>query len=222
MVTRLKIDFVSDISCPWCVVGLHSLERALDRVGNDTAADIHFQPFELNPQMPPEGQDIAEHVAQKYGTTPEQLALNQESIRARGAELGFTFDMRKRLRVYNTFDAHRLLHWAALEGRQLETKQALFATYFTDGRNPGDHEVLIDVARQVGLDSSLAREVLESGLYAEDVRERERFYVGLGIHAVPSVIVDDRWLIQGGQPVEVFEQALREIAVEKSERRSQR
>jgi predicted DsbA family dithiol-disulfide isomerase len=217
MVTRLKIDFVSDISCPWCVIGLRSLERALDRVGDDTAGEIHFQPFELNPRMPPEGQAIAEHVAQKYGTTPEQLVLNQEIIRARGAELGFTCDIAKRLRVYNTFDAHRLLHWAALEGRQLETKRTLFAAYFTDGRNPSDHEVLVDVARQAGLDVARAREVLESGLYAEEVRERERFYIGQGIHAVPSVIVDDQWLIQGGQPVEVFEQALREIAVEKQQ-----
>jgi predicted DsbA family dithiol-disulfide isomerase len=210
----LKIDFVSDVSCPWCVIGLRALEQALERVGDATTADIHFQPFELNPQMPPGGQDIAEHLAQKYGSTREQLTRNQEAIRARGAELGFAFDMHKRSRVYNTFDAHRLLHWAEEEGRQRELKRALFAAYFTEGRDPSDREVLIDVAAQAGLDALRAREILESDRYAQDVRERERFYAERGIQAVPSVIVNDKYLIQGGQPVEVFEQALRKIAAE--------
>jgi predicted DsbA family dithiol-disulfide isomerase len=214
MTSHLKIDFVSDVSCPWCVIGLRSLEQALERVGDEATADIHFQPFELNPQMPPEGQDIAEHIAQKYGSTPEQLVRNQESIRARAAELGFALNMNKRSRIYNTFDAHRLLHWANLEGRQRDLKRALFAAYFTDGRNPSDRDVLIDVATQAGLDPVRAREVLESGRYADEVREREQFYGRQRIHAVPSVIVNDKYLIQGGQPVEVFEQALRKIAAE--------
>jgi predicted DsbA family dithiol-disulfide isomerase len=214
MTSRLKIDFVSDVSCPWCVIGLRSLEQALERIGDDASADIHFQPFELNPKMSPDGQDIAEHIAQKYGSTPEQLARSQENIRARGAELGFTFDMNKRSRIYNTFDAHRLLHWAQTEGHQHELKRALFAAYFTDGRNPSDREVLIDVAAQAGLDPYRAREILESDLYAEEVRAREEFYTRQGIHAVPSVIVNDKYLIQGGQPVEAFEQALRQIAAE--------
>lgn len=214
MNARLKIDFVSDVSCPWCVIGLRALEQALERVGDATTADIHFQPFELNPQMPPGGQDIAEHLAQKYGSTREQLTRNQEAIRARGAELGFAFDMHKRSRVYNTFDAHRLLHWAEEEGRQRELKRALFAAYFTDGRDPSDREVLVEVAAQAGLDALRAREILESDRYAQDVRERERFYAERGIQAVPSVIVNDKYLIQGGQPVEVFEQALRKIAAE--------
>jgi predicted DsbA family dithiol-disulfide isomerase len=211
---KLKIDFVSDVSCPWCVIGLRSLEQALERVGDAVTADIHFQPFELNPQLPQAGQDITEHLVQKYGSTPEQLRHNQEAIRARGAELGFTFDMGKRSRVYNTFDAHRLLHWAELEGRQLELKRALFAAYFTAGRNPSDREVLVDLATQAGLDPVRAREVLESGRYADEVREREQMYGRLGIQAVPSVIFNDKYLIQGGQPVDIFEQALRQIASE--------
>ena len=215
MTARLKIDFVSDVSCPWCVIGLRALEQALERVGDAVTAEIHFQPFELNPQLPPHGQDITEHLVQKYGSTPEQLQRNRETIRARGAELGFTFEMGKRSRVYNTFDAHRLLHWAELEGRQRDLKRALFTAYFTEGRNPSDREVLIDVAAQAGLDTVRAREVLESGRYADEVREREQFYGQQGIRAVPSVIVDDQYLIQGGQPVEVFEQALRQIASEK-------
>ncbi|HET9447396.1 MAG TPA: DsbA family oxidoreductase [Steroidobacteraceae bacterium] len=215
MTAKLKIDFVSDVSCPWCVIGLRALEQALERVGDAVTAEIHFQPFELNPHLPPVGQDITEHLVQKYGSTPEQLERNREAIRARGADLGFTFEMGKRSRVYNTFDAHRLLHWAELEGRQRELKRGLFAAYFTEGRNPSDREVLVDVAAQAGLDATRAREVLESGRYAHEVREREQFYGQQGIRAVPSVIVDDRYLIQGGQPVEVFEQALRKIAAEK-------
>ena len=216
MTAKLKIDFVSDVSCPWCVIGLRALEQALERVGDAVTAEIHFQPFELNPQLPPVGQDITEHLVQKYGSTPEQLERNREAIRARGADLGFTFEMGKRSRVYNTFDAHRLLHWAGLEGWQHELKRALFAAYFTEGRNPSDREVLIDVATQAGLDAVRAREILESGRYADEVREREQFYGQQGIRAVPSVIVDDRYLIQGGQPVEVFEQALRQIASQKA------
>ena len=216
MTAKLKIDFVSDVSCPWCVIGLRALEQALERVGDAVTAEIHFQPFELNPQLPPVGQDITEHLVQKYGSTPEQLERNREAIRARGADLGFTFEMGKRSRVYNTFDAHRLLHWAGLEGRQHELKRALFAAYFTEGRNPSDREVLIEVATQAGLDAVRAREILESGRYADEVREREQFYGQQGIRAVPSVIVDDRYLIQGGQPVEVFEQALRQIASQKA------
>jgi predicted DsbA family dithiol-disulfide isomerase len=216
MTAKLKIDFVSDVSCPWCVIGLRALEQALERVGDAVSAEIHFQPFELNPHLPPVGQDITEHLVQKYGSTPEQLERNREAIRARGADLGFTFEMGKRSRVYNTFDAHRLLHWAELEGRQRELKRGLFAAYFTEGRNPSDREVLVDVAAQAGLDAAHAREVLASGRYADEVREREQFYGQQGIRAVPSVIVDDRYLIQGGQPVEVFEQALRKIAAEKA------
>jgi len=218
MTAHLKIDFVSDISCPWCVIGLKSLEQALERIGNDAQAELHFQPFELNPQMPAEGQDIAEHLTEKYGSTPDQLTRNQEAIRSRGSELGFTFNMEKRSRIYNTFDAHRLLHWAELQGRQLALKEALFTAYFSEGRDPSSREVLVEVAASVGLDPVRAREVLESDLYANEVRQREQFYAQHGIQAVPSVIVNDQYLIQGGQPVEVFEQALRRIAAEKGAR----
>lgn len=212
--TQLKIDFVSDVSCPWCVIGLKSLEQALAATSPDVTADIHFQPFELNPQMAPEGQDIVEHIAQKYGSTAEEMERNREGIRARGAELGFTFNMDKRGRIYNTFDAHRLLHWAELEGRQHALKQALFTAYFTDGRNPNDREVLVDAATQAGLDATRAKEVLESNRFADEVRQLEQRYATLGIRAVPSVIINDKYLIQGGQPAQVFEQALRQIAAE--------
>jgi predicted DsbA family dithiol-disulfide isomerase len=208
----MKIDFVSDVSCPWCAIGLRNLETALERIGPDLKVDLHFQPFELNPNMGPEGQDIAEHLGEKYGLSPEQLAQNSENIRARGESVGFTFSMGARRRIYNTFDAHRLLHWAEGEGRQHELKQALFKAYFTDGQDPSDTALLVRVAGEVGLDTTRAQQVLDSGEFADDVRQQERFYQQQGIHAVPAVIIDDRHLIQGGQPAEVFEQALRQIA----------
>ena len=206
----LKIDFVSDVSCPWCVIGLKSLEQALQRLDGKITTEIHFQPFELNPEMRSEGQETDEYLKQKYGAMPEQFAKNREALRARGEALGFEF--RKRERIYNTFDAHRLLHWAGLEGRQQALKHALFRAYFTEGEHIGAHEVLVRVASDVGLSPSRAREILSSDAYAADVRAKERFYVEHGIHAVPAVIVNDRHLISGGQPVEVFEGALKQIA----------
>ncbi|MCL1635676.1 DsbA family oxidoreductase [Luteimonas sp. SX5] len=210
----LRIDFVSDVSCPWCAIGLQSLQQAIDRVGDEIPVEIHFQPFELNPQMAPEGQDAVEHLTGKYGISAEQAAQNGEAIRARGAQLGFVFDMGRRRRVYNTFDAHRLLHWAETEGqaRQLALKRALLRAYFSEGRDVSSHDVLAEVAGQAGLDAERARRILASDEYADAVREQERFYASQGIRAVPSVILGERLLVQGGQPVEVFEQALRQAA----------
>lgn len=209
----MKIDFVSDVSCPWCAIGLKSLEQALSRLP-ELQVELNFQPFELNPQMVPEGQDINEHLAQKYGAGPEQLAQTREAIRQRGEALGFTFTMGARSRIYNTFDAHRLLHWAHTQGGSLQRdlKLALFTAYFTEGRNPGAHEVLLAAAEAVGLDRSAAEAVLASDAFAAEVREAEAFYQSQGINSVPAVIINDRHLISGGQPPEVFEQALRQIA----------
>jgi predicted DsbA family dithiol-disulfide isomerase len=214
LAVNIRIDFVSDVSCPWCVIGLQSLEAAVARLKDDVTVDIHFQPFELNPQMAPEGEDIVGHIARKYGSTPQQIEQSQEMIRSRGAELGFRFDMQKRERIYNTFDAHRLLHWAQIEGRQAALKHALFSAYFTEGLDPSNREVLINTAQAAGLDPKRAREILESDEFAKETREREQFYLDHGIHAVPSIIVNERHLIQGGQPVEVFEQVLRRLATE--------
>jgi predicted DsbA family dithiol-disulfide isomerase len=219
MTTQLKIDFVSDVSCPWCAIGLKSLDQALERVRGDISAELHFQPFELNPKMAPEGQEITEHITEKYGITPAQAQANRENIRARGAQVGFKFSMADepgggRSRIYNTFDAHRLLHWAELESpaKQKVLKEALFKAYFTDGQSPASHDVLVKAAVSAGLDEARAREVLASDEYAAEVREREQFYLTQGIHSVPAVIINDRHLISGGQPAEVFEQALRQIA----------
>ena len=219
MTTVLQIDFVSDVSCPWCVIGLKALDQALENVKPDITADIHFQPFELNPQMAPEGQEITEHITQKYGISAAQADANRESIRARGAELGFRFAKAcdpggGRSRVYNTFDAHRLLHWAGTVSlsKQKALKEALFTAYFTDGQSPGSHDVLLRVAGLVGLDVAQAQAVLSSDQYTAEVRAQQQFYAEQGIRSVPAVIINGKHLISGGQPAQVFENALRQIA----------
>jgi predicted DsbA family dithiol-disulfide isomerase len=210
----MKIDFVSDVSCPWCIIGLQGLEQALSRTGGLIDARIAFQPFELNPGMAAEGEDAVEHLARKYGMTPEQVATNRERIRDRAAAVGFSMSALGSRRLYNTFDAHRLLHWAELEGRQRELKHALFSAYFTDGQDVSSAEVLAAAAEKAGLDGAAAREVLATGRYADEVRQAEELWRSRGINSVPAVIVNDRYLISGGQPPDVFEQALRQIAAE--------
>jgi predicted DsbA family dithiol-disulfide isomerase len=214
MSTALKIDFVSDVSCPWCAIGLASLETALSRLDAEVSATLRFQPFELNPHMPAGGQDVTEHLTEKYGSTPEQQAQIRETIRQRGADVGFTFNPAGRGRIWNTFDAHRLLHWAAEEHPALQPalKKALLVAYHGEARCMESHEVLLDVAVQVGLPLERAQALLASDEFAQDVREQEAFYTGHGIRSVPAVIINDRHLISGGQPAEVFEQALRQIA----------
>ena len=213
--TAMKIDFVSDVACPWCAVGLNSLELALQAVGPEMAVELHFQPFELNPTMSAEGADAAAYLKAKYGLSDAQLAQNRAVIRERGAAVGFGFG--ERVRVWNTFDAHRLLHWAGLagpEGSQRALKHALLQAYHGDGRNPGAHDVLLDLIAQAGLDVAAAREVLNGDRYAAEVRAAEQAWQRAGIRSVPAVVINDRHLISGGQPPEVFEQALRQIAAE--------
>lgn len=212
MTKPMKIDFISDVSCPWCIIGLRALEQALERTGDAVAAELSFHPFELNPAMPAEGQNLVEHIAQKYGSTPEQAAANREMIRDRAAQLGFTIATSEGSRVYNSFDAHRLLHWAQIEGKQKALKHALFEAYFTRGEDPSNHDVLVAAAASAGLDEAEARQVLESGRFAQEVRESERLWLSRGINAVPAVVINDRYLVSGGQPPEVFEKALRAVA----------
>ncbi len=234
----LQVDFVSDVACPWCAVGLASFERALEDVAESIAVELHFQPFELNPTMAAEGADAAEYLIAKYGMSREQLVEGRRRIAERGAAVGFVFGERKH--VWNTFDAHRLLYWAGVEGPTLRAtgrpkregaplggsersefgglspqhalKKALLQAYHGDGRNPGAHDVLLELAAAVGLATEGAREVLASRQFADEVREAERFWQEAGIDGVPAVVINRRHLIQGGQPPEVFAQALRKIA----------
>ncbi|WP_296614244.1 DsbA family oxidoreductase [Sphingomonas sp.] len=210
----MKIDFVSDVACPWCAVGLNGLEEALARTGDLIDATITFQPFELNPDMPREGEDGAEHITRKYGISAEQAAANRNVIRDRAAAVGFDMGGIDGRRVYNTFDAHRLLHWAEGSGHQAALKHALLEANFTQGLDVSDPEVLVAAAERAGLDGDAAREVLASGRYTAEVRDAERLWQSRGINSVPAIVIDDRYLISGGQPPEAFEQALRRIAAE--------
>lgn len=214
MTTSLQIDFVSDIACPWCAVGLGGLEQALENLLGQVDAHINFQPFELNPAMGPEGQDMTEHLTQKYGSSPEQQAQIRETIRARGAAVGFSFKPEGRGRIWNTFDAHRLLHWAGEVGpdRQYALKKELLVAYHGRAENVSDAEVLVRACRTVGLDEARAREILGSDEYALAVRENELQWQQAGINSVPAVIVNRQYLISGGQPVAAYEDALRRIA----------
>lgn len=210
--STVRIDFVSDISCPWCAIGLASLQQALESLGDDVATELHFRPFELNPQMVAGGQDAMAYQTSKHGRSEAEINEIREMIRVRGAELGVTFNIGSGTRVYNTFDAHRLLHWAGLEGRGLALKQALLHAYFTDGKNISDHETLAQLATAAGLDGARTRQILGSDTYADDVRIDEQFFTQRGIRSVPSIILNGQHLISGGQPPEVFAQALRQLA----------
>lgn len=214
MTTSLQIDFVSDIACPWCAVGLGALEQALENTLGVVDAHITFQPFELNPAMGPEGQDMTEHLTQKYGSSPEQQAQIRETIRARGAEVGFMFKPEGRGRIWNTFDAHRLLHWAGLQGadKQYALKKELLTAYHGRAENVSDAEVLVRACVVAGLDEAQARTLLAGDDYGLEVRENEQQWQQAGIHSVPAVVINRQYLISGGQPAAVFEQALRRIA----------
>lgn len=217
MSKQIKVDFVSDVSCPWCAVGLGALEQALTRLEGEIEADIHFQPFELNPKMGEQGQDIVEHLTQKYGSTEAQQSDMRKTICERGSEVGFEFNPAGRGRIWNTFDAHRLLHLAEREGGpggQIAFKKSLLAACHTRSERMGDHAVLAACAEEAGLDMQRVNQVLESDEFTDDVRERQGFYTRQGVQSVPAVIINDKHLIPGGQPAEVFVQALRQIAAD--------
>ena len=213
---QLSIDFVSDVACPWCAVGMASLDIALRELAQEIVADVRMQPFELNPGMAPEGVDAAQYLTQKYGMTAEQLLAARANLRARGAEVGFEFG--ERARIWNTFDAHRLIHWAGEEvhpsGIQPGLKRALLKAYHTEAKNISDPQVLADAAAAAGLDRSVAMDVIRSGAFTSEVREAEAFWQRAGIHAVPAVVINRQHLIEGGQPPQVFASVLRQVAAQ--------
>ena len=209
----IQIDIVSDVMCPWCIVGFRQLEQALGMVG--AGAYIRWHPFELNPTMPPEGQNLAEHLAQKYGSTPEQSAQNRKMLTDLGASLGITFNFSDDSRIVNTFAAHQLLGWAQSQGLQHPLKMALFEAHFAEGRDVSDAEVLLDMAEAVGLDRAAAAEVLESGSQAEETRAHQQFWTSRGISGVPSMVFDGRYLLTGALGAETYAQMLTKVISEK-------
>lgn len=206
----LRIDIVSDVVCPWCVIGYRQLARALQDSGTDY--DIHWHPFELNPKMPPEGQNLGEHIREKYGSTREQSLESRARITALGAEVGFEFKFSDDMRMHNTFNVHQLIHWAESRDLAHELKQALFAAYFTDRRNLSDPDVLVDAAGQVSLDRAEAALVLDDQRYASEVRGLEQFWIQQGIRGVPAIVFDKKHLVTGAQGVENYGQILRQLA----------
>ncbi|WP_207284634.1 MULTISPECIES: DsbA family oxidoreductase [unclassified Pseudomonas] len=217
MTASVSIDFVSDVVCPWCALGATALEQAIENVSGEVSVELTYKPFELNPNMPPEGEKAVEHLMRKYGRTAEDVAAGKAMQIARGEALGFKFDLEKRTHFYNTFDAHRLLLWALQEGRQVALKKILLRGYFTDGQNPSDRETLVRLAAEAGLDAAAAQEVLASGAFAKEVRELEAFYQQHGINSVPAMILNGRHLVSGSQSVEYYEQMLRQMAKEPAE-----
>jgi predicted DsbA family dithiol-disulfide isomerase len=211
MTSTISIDFVSDVVCPWCALGATALEQAIENVAGAVSVELTYKPFELNPDMPAEGEHAVQHMMRKYGRSAEQVAARNQMVIARGQAIGFRFDLEKRSHFYNTFDAHRLLYWALQEGRQIELKKVLLAAYFTDGQNPSDHQALVRLAADAGLDSARAHEVLASGEFANEVRELEVFYRERGITSVPAMILNGRQRVSGTQSVEDYEKILRQM-----------
>lgn len=200
----ITVDIVSDVVCPWCIIGYKKLEKAMQRFEGKARFELAWHAFELNPSMPPEGQDISEHMAQKYGATPEQSKANRERLRNAGSELDFEFSYGDNMRMVNTFDAHRLLHWAGETGKQTALKLALFKAHFTDGKDVSDHDTLVSVAASVGLDEKRARDLLSTNLFAEEVRATEAEWQDRFITGVPAFIFNKKFMVPGAQEADVF------------------
>lgn len=214
MPRSMRIDFVSDVACPWCVIGLLGLEKALADVREDIEVELHFQPFELSPNLPPEGRNVVEHLSQVYGSTPDEVMARRGEVVSRAADLGFTMINDRENRLYNTFDAHRLMHWAALEGKQAALKHALFEAYHGRNENMTDAQVLVAAAEAAGLDGAAARNVVGSDSYADEVRRAAYHWQTRGVTGVPAAIVDERYVISGAQPPETYARVLRQIAAQ--------
>lgn len=212
MSAPVTIDFISDVVCPWCALGATALEQAIDNLAGEVKVKLTFKPFELNPDMPAEGENAVAHMMRKYGRSAEEVASGKRMLMERGEAIGFTFDLEKRSHFYNTFDAHRLLFWALQQGRQIELKKTLLRGYFSDGQNVSDHETLARLAAEAGLDIEGARKVLGSTAYANEVRELEVFYREHGINSVPAMVLNGRQLVSGSQSVSYYEQMLREMS----------
>ncbi|MEO9600276.1 DsbA family oxidoreductase [Parasphingorhabdus sp.] len=200
----ITVDIVSDVVCPWCIIGFKKLEKAMVQFEGKARFELAWHAFELNPAMPPEGQDINEHMAQKYGATPEQSTANRQRLRDAGNDLDFDFSYHENMRMVNTFDAHRLLHWAGETGKQTALKLALFKAHFTDGKNVSDHDTLVDIASSVGLDEARARDLLSTGLYTDEVRATEAEWQDRFITGVPAFIFNKKFMVPGAQEADVF------------------
>ena len=208
----LRIDIVSDVVCPWCIIGYRQLAEALKQT--NTEHEIHWHPFELNSNMPSEGQNLREHIMEKYGSSKEESDASRIRMTEAGSEVGFEFHFNDDTRMHNTFNLHQLLYWAGQQGQKPmhDLKQALFIAHFTDGRNISDNTVLADIAAEVGLDHDEALAVLEEQRFAKEVRAEERHWQQQGIQSVPAMIFNERHLVSGAQGVDNYVNILEQLA----------
>lgn len=205
----IRLDIVSDVVCPWCLIGFKQFEQAMTITG--VSVQVFWHPFELNPDMPPEGENLREHIARKYGTSPEDSVKARARLTQLGADLGFDFNYADDMRMYNTFKAHQLLHWAGTKGRQHDLKMALFGSFFTHRRKVDDPEVLTDAAAEVGLEREEALAVLTEGRYAEKIRNEEYFWTSRGVQGVPAMVFNQQHLLVGAQGVDNYVTVQRQL-----------
>lgn len=219
MTAKVSIDIWSDVMCPWCIIGYSQLQKGLAELAGEVEAEVRWLPFELNPDMPAEGEGQEEHIARKYGRTPEQAAANRGQLLSIGERAGYSFAYAgagepPKAMMWNTFAAHKLLKWALIEAGpavQTQLKRALFDAHFQQRRNVGDPEVLADIAASVGLDRAGALAATRDDALGAIVRREEAAAWDMNISGVPAMIVNGKYLIPGAQEPETYAQVLRKV-----------
>lgn len=211
MSNKVQLDIISDVVCPWCIIGYKNLQQAIDELGAADKIELQWQPFELNPNMPPEGQDLREHVAEKYGSSLAESNQARINIRARGEEVGFTFNFFDEMKIVNTRDAHVLLEYAHELGKQTDLKLRLFSAAFTEQKDVSNRDTLLDEIASIGLDRVTASERLDVQAYRDQVINQERQWQQAGVSAVPTVVFNRSSAMSGAQPVEAYKEVLQEL-----------
>ncbi|SNR16777.1 DsbA family oxidoreductase [Tenacibaculum jejuense] len=211
MKNTLKIDIVSDVVCPWCTVGYKHLKKAIDELDIADQIEIEWQPFELNPNMPKEGQDLTEHITQKYGSTKEQHEASRSRLVEAGANVDFKFDFYENMKIVNTFDAHVLLEYAKQFGKQTELKMRLTTAYFSERKDVSKQEVLKQALLDVGLNAEEALAKLNDDDARFEVQRNKQHWQNLGVRSVPTIVFDRKEAVTGAQPIGVFKSVLREF-----------
>lgn len=214
MTEKIKIDIVSDVVCPWCIIGYKRLEKAIAEMGIEDKVELDWQPFELNPQMPSEGQDIIEHITEKYGSTLEQQKASQKQMIDIGAELDFKFDFFEGMRMPNTFDAHILLEYAKENGKQTELNLRLVSAFFSEQKDISDREILLQEIKNIGLNVDEATARLNSDDTRYQIQTAENYWKNAGVTSVPTVVFNRKSAVTGAQPVDVFKQVLTDLIKE--------
>ncbi|WP_271405749.1 DsbA family oxidoreductase [Tenacibaculum soleae] len=209
MKEKLKIDIISDVVCPWCTIGYKRLEEAISDLDLKDQIEIEWHPFELNPNMPIEGQDLTEHITEKYGVTLEKQKLSQKKMTISGREVGFKFDYFDTMRIVNTFDAHVLLDYANEKGKQTELKMALTKAYFSHRKNVSEREILKEILIEIGVNTEKAFTYLNDKENRYKVRNKQSYWKSMGVNSVPTFIFNKKNAVTGAQPIETFKQILK-------------